>query len=235
MRYLYTTLLYLSVPFVLLRLLWRAKKNPGYAKRWSERFGYLPKNINKNGIWIHAVSVGESIAAVPIIKALLNSHPQFPLLVTTTTPTGSDRVRAALGDQVALSYAPYDLPTVLNRFFNTYQPRLLILMETELWPNILNICGLRKIPVILANARLSARSADQYNRVASVTREMLQHISLLAIQTQVEADRFIGLGLDPTRTRIEVTGSIKFDMELPADLMERATILRAEWGKDRPV
>ena len=235
MRYLYTTLFYCSLPFILLRLLWRARNNPGYAKRWPERFGYLPKTIARGGIWIHAVSVGESLAAVPIIKGLQKSHPQLPILVTTTTPTGADRVRAALGDQVALSYVPYDLPTALTRFFDTYQPRLLVLMETELWPNLLNTCGTRNIPVVLANARLSTRSAQRYQRIASITHAMLKNITLLAVQTQAEAERFVALGLNPTRTRIEVTGSIKFDMELPADLMDRAAELRAQWGKDRPV
>lgn len=233
MRYLYTILLYCSLPLILLRLLWRARKNPAYAKGWAQRFGYLPKSIAKGGIWIHAVSVGESLAAVPLIKALQKSHANVPILVTTTTPTGADRVRAAFGDQVALSYVPYDAPIFLNRFINACQPKLLILMETELWPNMLDICGTRKIAVFVANARLSIRSAAAYQRVARLTRAMLNKITLMAVQTQIEAERFIALGLAPDR--IKVTGSIKFDLELPVDLMERAAALRGKWGVDRPV
>lgn len=233
MRYIYTVLFYCSLPFILLRLLWRARNNPAYAACWAERFGFLPKSIAPGGIWIHAVSVGESLAAVPIIKALQKSHPHIPVLVTTTTPTGADRVRAAFGDQVALSYIPYDLPVALNRFLDTCQPRLLILMETELWPNLLHICGSRKIPVFLANGRLSTHSAQRYQRIASITREMLQNITLLAVQTQTEAERFIALGLNPTR--VEITGSIKFDLELPNDLSDRAALLRAQWGENRPI
>lgn len=233
MRYLYTILFYLSLPVILLRLLWRARNNSAYAKGWSQRFGYLPKTIPKDCIWIHAVSVGESLAAVPIIKALQQSHPKIPILVTTMTPTGADRVRAAFDHQVILSYAPYDLPSALNRFLTACQPRLLILMETELWPNLLHGCNLRKIPVFVANARLSIRSAAGYQRISSMTRAMLSAVTLLAVQTQVEAERFIALGLDPARAK--VTGSIKFDLEFPADLLERATLLRAQWGSNRPV
>lgn len=232
-RYLYTLLFYLALPLVLLRLLWRARKNPAYAQRWQERFGYLSGRGKKNCIWLHAVSVGESLAAVPIIKALRKKYPNIPIVVTGTTPTGADRIQAALKNDVTQFYLPYDLPDALNRFFDAVQPRLGIIMETELWPNLLNICGKRNIPIFLANARLSERSAKGYGRIAKLTEEMLQHITSMAVQTPVEADRFIALGLPSDR--IHVTGSIKFDLEIPADLTARAQTLRSTWGKDRLV
>ncbi len=232
MRYLYTILFYFSLPILLLRLLWRAKKNPAYAKNWPQRFGYLNTQV-RGCIWLHAVSVGESLAAVPLLKSLQKTYADIPILITTTTPTGADRIRAVFGNEIALSYFPYDLPGALKRFLDTCQPRLLILMETELWPNLLHYCGKRKVPVLLANARLSARSAQRYQRIASITRDMLQNITMAAVQTETEAARFVTLGLAPDR--IEVTGSIKFDLEVPKDLNERGALLRAQWGTARPI
>lgn len=232
MRHIYTVLFYLSLPVILLRLLWRARKNPAYAKRWPERFGVIPHIPKKNGIWLHAVSVGESLAAIPLIKALQQKYPDLPIIITNTTPTGAERIQATFKkDEVAQFYLPYDIPMALQLFLNKIQPRLAILMETELWPNLLYLCGQRGIPVMLANARLSARSARGYQRIASLTRGMLQNISLLAVQTQTEADRFIALGLKPDR--VQVTGSIKFDLEIPSDLTQRAAELRAQWGQKR--
>jgi len=231
MRYLYTFFFYLSLPFILLRLLWRARKNPAYAARWSERFGYLPNSAPKQGIWLHAVSVGETIAAIPLVHALREQYPTLPIVVTTTTPTGADRVNASLKNLVTHYYLPYDLPGALNRFFNTLQPQLGIIMETELWPNLFQVCHTHKIPLFIANARLSARSAKGYQRIARLTRDMMHNVSQMAVQTATEAQRFIQLGLDPAR--ITVTGSIKFDLTIPADLLEQASQLRAQWGKER--
>lgn len=231
LRYLYTLIFYLILPFILLRLLWRAKKNPAYAQRLSERFGFLPSAVTQGGIWIHAVSVGESLAAVPLIKKLRSKYPELAIIVTTTTPTGGDRIQAALKGEVTHFYIPYDLPDALHRFLNAVQPQLAIIMETELWPNLFHLCNQRNIPLFIANARLSAKSANGYKRIAPITRELLQNITVLAVQTQIEADRFISLGLDPSR--IQITGSIKFDLEIPADLITRAAHLREQWGKDR--
>lgn len=231
MRRLYTLLLYCALPFILLRLCWRARKNPAYLQRWRERLGYLTKPINKHGLWIHAVSVGETLAAVPLIKALRLRYPELAITVTTTTPTGADRVQAALAEHVTHVYMPYDLPAVLQRFLDTIQPRCLMIMETELWPNLFQICAARHLPIMIANARLSAKSAAGYQRIAFLTRPMLKHITVLAAQTAADAERFIALGLDPTH--VHITGSVKFDLEIPAELEQQAKLLRQQWGLDR--
>src|SRR3990167_3393229 len=148
MRYLYTFLLYLSLPFIFLRLLWRSRKLPDYRKRWNERLGCYPVKLDKC-IWIHAVSVGETIAAIPLIKALQKKHANEPFVVTTMTPTGAARVKAALGDSVTQLYLPYDLPGAVKRFLKTIHPVVGVIMETELWPNLINICHHQHIPLSL--------------------------------------------------------------------------------------
>lgn len=233
MRYFYSTLLYLCLPLVFIRLFWRARKNPAYAKRIPERFGFYKQKIIPNSIWIHAVSVGEVVAAVPMIKELQKTYPQISILVTNTTPTGADRVRTLLGDTVTQIYLPYDFPDAVSRFFKKAQPRLGIIMETELWPNLLHLAGQNKVPTILANARLSERSAQGYLRFAKLTHEMVQPFSLVIAQTQSDADRFVQLGVDAEKIRI--TGSIKFDLEIPADLFAKAKTLKQMLGNDRPV
>ncbi|MEK8016093.1 MAG: lipid IV(A) 3-deoxy-D-manno-octulosonic acid transferase [Candidatus Parabeggiatoa sp.] len=233
MRLLYTFLFYLFVPFILLRLLWRGMRARGYWQRWGERFGFFPALPVSQCLWIHAVSMGEVQAAVPLIQALLIRFPEQAVLVTTMTPTGSQRVREVLGDKVWHVYLPYDLPGAVARFLNRTQPRLLILMETELWPNVLLACQARAIPVILANARLSVGSAAGYQRIAGLTRTMLAGVTTVAVQTSVDAARFIELGVPATK--VQVTGSIKFDTRLPADVFEKALVLRRQWGTDRLV
>lgn len=233
MRFLYTFLFYLLIPIVLLRLLWRGVKAPAYWQRWPERFGFCPKLSISQTVWIHAVSMGEVQAAVPLITALQNRFANSPILVTTMTPTGSQRVCEVFGNSVWHVYLPYDLPRAMARFLERVQPRLLILMETELWPNLLYACQQRTIPVILANARLSTRSATGYQRIAPLAREMLTSITVIATQTKVDAKHFIDLGV-PSQ-KIHVTGSIKFDTRLPADFSAKADVLRSQWGKNRAV
>lgn len=233
MRRLYTILFYCALPFILLRLLWRARKNPAYARRWSERFGCLSKPIAQHGIWIHAVSVGETIAAIPLIKALQQRYPDLPILVTTTTPTGADRVQAVFAQQVSHAYLPYDLPGALQRFVEQVKPQCLIIMETELWPNLLHICAKNGVNTLLANARLSEQSAAGYQKIGLLTRAMLKQLTVLAAQSPNDATRFLALGMNPER--LSVTGSIKFDLEIPTDLTQRALELRTIWGKQRPV
>jgi 3-deoxy-D-manno-octulosonic-acid transferase len=233
MRRTYTFFLYFALPFIFLRLLWRARRNPAYAKRWQERLGCIPQTLSQNSIWIHAVSVGETLAAIPLVKALQKKFPQSPILITTMTPTGSDRVRATFGDSVEHCYLPYDLPLTLKCFLNKVKPKLLIIIETELWPNLLRQCRLHQIPIILANARLSEKSANGYQRIAPIARQMLQDINLLAVQTTAEADRFIALGAKPEQ--INVTGSIRFDLEIPEQLHAQAQTLRDQWGRNRNI
>jgi len=233
LRLIYTFLFYLLIPIILLRLLWRGVRAPAYWQRWSERFGFFPKLPNQPCIWVHAVSMGEVQAAVPLIQALQVRFSKQSILVTTMTPTGSRRVREVFGDSVWHVYLPYDLPGSLARFLARTQPRLLILMETELWPNLLYACQQRTIPVILANARLSAGSAAGYQRIRGLVGKMLTGVSVVAAQTKVDAARFIDLGIP--LTKIQVTGSIKFDSRLPANFSEQAVALRSQWGVNRAV
>ncbi|WP_111642981.1 lipid IV(A) 3-deoxy-D-manno-octulosonic acid transferase [Marinimicrobium alkaliphilum] len=228
MRLVYTLLLYLSLPLILLHLLWRTIKAPGYARRLGERFGRVaPEATEKAVVWVHTVSVGEFLAAQPVIRALLQ-NPDLHLLITTSTPTGSERVLAALGDQVSHTYAPYDTPDSVARFLNRTQPRLLLIMETELWPNTLAACAAREIPVVLMNARLSERSARGYRRVAGLTRGIINSLSLIAAQHESDAARFKALGAP--EDKVAVTGSIKFDLALEQSLVARAAELKAVWS-----
>ncbi len=174
MRLIYTGLLYLLLPLALLRLYWRGRRDPGHRQRWRERLGWIASLPEPGCLWIHAVSVGEVRAALPLIRALLDRYPEQPLLVTTTTLTGSRQVQEALGDRVLHVYAPYDLPGAVQRFLRKARPRLVIIMETELWPNLLRQCAVARIPVLIANARLSERSARGYARIRGLTRSMLR-------------------------------------------------------------
>lgn len=232
-RTLYTLLLHLALPVILLRLAWRAWRAPAYARRIGERFALGLPALRPGGIWVHAVSVGESIAAAPLIRALQARHPELPLTVTCMTPTGSERIRALFGDRVQHCYLPYDLPWAASRFLDRLQPRLAVIMETELWPNHVHQCARRGIPVVLANGRLSARSARGYGRFARLTGPMLAEMRWLAVQSEAEAERFRALGANGEA--VTVTGSIKFDLAVDPQLPERAAALRGQWGAQRPV
>lgn len=231
-RTLYTLLFHLGLPLVALRLAWRAWKAPAYAKRIGERFAFGMPPLKPGGIWLHAVSVGESIAAAPLVRELLKRYPDLPVTVTCMTPTGSERIQAMFGGpeyagRVQHCYLPYDLPWAAARFLNTIKPRLAVIMETELWPNHIHQCAKRGIPVALANGRLSERSARGYARFGKLTGPMLAEMSLLAIQTEAEAERFRALGALPEC--VEVTGSIKFDLTVDPQLLVRAAELREQW------
>lgn len=233
---LYTALFYLGLPLVAIRLWLRSRKAPAYAKRIGERFSLGLPSMHRGGIWVHAVSVGESIAAAPMIRALLARYPQLPMTVTCMTPTGSERIQALFADESRIQhcYLPYDLPCAAARFLDRVQPKLAVIMETELWPNHIDQCARRGIPVALANARLSERSAKGYGRFAGLTAPMLAQMSLFAVQTEAEAERFRQLGARPET--VEVTGSIKFDLSIDPQLLQRATELRQQWqAMERPV
>ena len=233
MRYLYTLLLFLLVPLYPLRLYWRGRKAPAYRERWLERFGLFESPLKQDGIWIHAVSVGEVQAIAQLVGRLLDQYPARPLLITTTTPTGAERVQALFGAEVEHRYAPIDLPWVVRRFLEAYRPRLLILVETEIWPNLIYHAKQEGVPTLLANARLSVRSARGYHRLARLTREALRNLTMIAPHAEADAERFHTLGARPEQ--LEVTGSIKFDIRLPGSLLERADVMRREWGGQRPV
>lgn len=235
-RTLYTLLFHLGLPLVAIRLWLRARKAPAYAKRIGERFALNLPAMQPGGIWVHAVSVGESIAAAPMIRALLQRYPQLPITVTCMTPTGSERIQALFADEPRIQhcYLPYDLPWAAARFLDRVQPTLAVIMETELWPNHIHQCAKRGIPVALANARLSARSAKGYARFAKLTRPMLEEMSLIAAQTETEAERFRQLGARPEC--VQVTGSIKFDLTIDPQLLVKARALREQWqALERPV
>lgn len=232
-RTLYSWTMRLLTPLLLLRLLIRSRRSPAYRQRWGQRLGFYRKPAIKNPIWFHTVSVGEAEAAFPLIQAVQKHYQGNPFLVTTTTPTGSARVRVFLGDSVQHVYVPFDTPGAVRRFYRHFQPALAVIMETEIWPNLLHQASLDQVPVVLVNARLSAKSARGYARVASLTREALGKISMLCAQGQATANRFIDLGMDPER--IEVSGNIKFDMDIPDELMQQAQSIRKDWFHQRPV
>jgi 3-deoxy-D-manno-octulosonic-acid transferase len=237
MRYLYSALFYMLLPFLLVRMLLRSRRAPAYRQRLAERFGFLDEDPAPAGtpvVWVHAVSLGETLAAAPLIEALLERWPDHRLVVTTTTPTGSERVRALFGDRVFHVYAPWDLPGAMHRFLGRVRPRLLLIMETELWPNMLHYSAALGCSTLLANARLSARSARGYARFAGLTRTMLRQLDTVGCQSGADGERFLALGLPPGA--LHVTGSIKFDLELDAPLRAAAADLRRELDADsRPV
>ncbi len=229
LRMIYSLLFYLAIPVVLLRLLWRSRRTPQYRQRWHERFAWfvIPAN-QQNGIWIHAVSLGEFVAAIPMVKALIQQYPDLPITITSMTITGSNRVQKEFGDKVFHVYVPYDLPTVVQRFLRKVKPKIVIILETELWPNILYYCGKQNIPVIIVNARLSQRSMQGYRRIAKTTKAMLQNVSVLAAHAKTDAQRFIDLGL--SSDRVYITGSIKFEITNPPSVFEQADVLRRSFG-----
>ncbi|MCP4595086.1 lipid IV(A) 3-deoxy-D-manno-octulosonic acid transferase [Neptuniibacter sp.] len=234
-RTLYTVLFYLAVPILLYRLWWRGRKAPAYRQRWKERLGFFTgkHSSEKQSLWIHAVSVGETLAIVPLVKLIQARHPDLPIVMTTMTPTGAERVEATFGDSVTHYYCPYDLPCALGRFLEKVKPVGCVIVETELWPNLIAACKQRNVPTLVANARLSARSAKGYARFGKLAAAMLQQIDLIAAQNEVDGQRFLDLGL-PEQS-MQVTGSIKFDVTAPEGSERLAYALRELWGMERPV
>ncbi len=232
MRALYILVTYLLTPLVLASLLWRGFRNRGYWQGLGERFGrYRP--IEGDGcIWVHAVSVGEAQAAVPLVRALMTRYPNRRMLISTVTPTGRARVQAVFGDQVHLVYAPYDLPGAVRRFFQYHRPALAIIMETELWPNLFHECGRSGVPLVLASARISPRSVSRYRHFLPLFRDALAHGIVIAAQSERDAERFLSLGASKARTH--TVGNIKFDLE-PRGSGAGARELLLGAGESRPV
>lgn len=229
----YSLLLWLLLPVMIVRLLWRGLRSPGYLERWTERIGYWPQPPRPADVWIHAVSVGEVQAVQPLIRNLLARSPPAEVLVTTTTPTGARRLRELFPSRVQHAFTPYDLGWIMSRFLRRVQPRLVLVVETEIWPTMLKTCQRRAIPVILANARLSERSARGYARLGRFTASTFRRFAAIAAQSQPDAERFVRLGADAHH--VSITGSIKFDLQVPASLRDRAEVLRRAWGVNRPV
>ena len=227
MRWLYTVLFYLFIPAIIVRLLWRSLKAPDYRKRWIERFGFSGATTLENSLWVHAVSVGETIAAVPLIRELHEQYPDNPIVVTGMTPTGAERVQALLGDIVIHQYAPYDLPGAIKRFIKRFDPQLLVIMETELWPNMLHAVHKSGIPIVLANARLSEKSLKGYQRFMALSAPALGCINTVAAQAGADAQRFLSLGLSVGS--VVTTGNIKFDIELSDEVRQKTVAIRRRW------
>lgn len=222
MRALYSLAWLLALPFAFLYLLWRARQQPEYRQHWAERLGWAPRLADQPVIWIHAVSVGETRAALPIVRALAERQPKHAILLTHATPTGRATGRELFGNTVHQAYLPYDFPPLVWLFLRRTRPRLGLIMETEIWPNLFHACHRRGIPILLANARLSARSARGYRRFAGLTRRALGNLAAIAAQTEADAERLRGLGA----TQVLVTGNVKFDANPPADTLVRAAELK---------
>lgn len=233
MRIVYSLLLYALAPLVLLRLLWKSRQLPAYRQRLGERFGFVPAPGHGVAVWLHAVSVGESLAAQPLIEALLRQHGDGRVWVTTTTPTGSARVVAAFGNRVQHSYAPYDLPGAVARFLGRVQPKQVVIMETELWPNLFQACARRGLKLTIANARLSPRSFAGYGRVRGFVGRTLACCSAIAAQSEDDAGRFRALGAP--QARVHAIGNLKFEVAVPGAQCQQGQALRARFGAGRPV
>ena len=232
MRLAYNLLSYLLLlPYALYFLL-RGTGNRRYWHKLGERFGLGYVRL-EGSIWVHAVSVGEVVAATPLIRALRSAYPDRPLLVTTVTPTGAAQVAATFGNDVDHAYIPFENPDAINRFFANKKPLIAMIMETEIWPNLYHGCGVRQIPLVLISARISPKSVKNYRRLLPLFRDTLSHGIIIAAQTESDAERFLSLGASPERTR--VTGNIKFDIDLPDSINADGQALKAALFPDRPV
>ena len=227
-RFLYSTILYLLSPLLIVYLAFRAIKSPDYRGRWGERFGLT--RLKSTDVLVHSVSMGETLAAIPLIRLIMQSHPELSITVTTTSPTGSAEVRKAFGDSVQHCYLPFDLPWCVRRFLRQVSPKWCVIMETELWPNLVAVAAKRGVRLMLANARLSAKSAAQYAKRPKLSRPMLQRLDIIAVQTRVEAQRFIELGV--SQDRVTVCGSLKFDLSITPERLANAKLLRQTWGRE---
>jgi len=204
----YRLLLWLAFPWALAHLWWRGRRQPGYREHIAERFGWYRTRPARPVIWLHAVSVGETRAAEPLVRALAARYPGHELLLTQMTPTGRETAQQLFGDSATIVYLPYDYPSAVRRFLRRFQPRLGVLMETEIWFNLVEICAQRGVPLLLANARMSEKSARGYRRVAPLARAALGRLAAIGAQTHEDAERLEGLGA----RNVEITGNLKFDV-----------------------
>jgi 3-deoxy-D-manno-octulosonic-acid transferase len=228
-RFFYTVLLFIALPFTPIKLLWRAKKQPEYLQHWAERYGfYAPIAGNKNTliIWLHCVSVGETMATVPLVQSLLQRYPNHQVLITHTTPTGRATSVQVFGDKILRAYLPYDVPFAVNRFLKHFKPTVGLLMETELWFNLIAAAKVRKMPILLVNARLSEKSARGYGKLGLLAQQGLNHLSAIAAQTEADATRLNALRNNSEATPISVMGNIKFDVTPPKDAIAIGMKLR---------
>jgi 3-deoxy-D-manno-octulosonic-acid transferase len=231
MRIVYSAIFYLIIPLVLARLYWRGFKTPHHRLRWNERFALYSEQYPQNVIWFHAVSVGEVEALFPLVKQVQTQHPTIPILITTMTPTGSARVKAVLGESVSHVYVPYDLPDAVYRFMTCFKPRLAVMIETELWPNLFAHCGKNAIPLYIVNARIAAKSVANYQKMSTLIHPALAQVDLIATQTEDDAERFIAIGA--IKDRVKNMGNIKFDVEIAQETIEQGLRLKTELFNSR--
>lgn len=231
MRFLYTFLLWLLLPLVFVRLALRSRRQPEYLQHLGERFGLYPQSSNKPVIWLHAVSVGETRATVSLVTKLRTAYPDHQILLTHTTPTGRATSEQLYGDEVLRVYLPYDYPFAVRRFLRHFQPKIGILMETEIWFNLIHEGHAAGVPMLLLNARLSDKSAKGYARFASLTRSALCSLAAVAAQTPDDASRLTALGA----RNVTVMGNLKFDIAPPPAMLALGRDLRAQFGTQRPV
>ena len=230
MRTLYSFLFFLLVPVILLRLVWRGNKAPAYRYRWAERFAIYNKTFVKDVIWFHAVSVGEAEALFPLVKQIQHQFPDVKLLITTTTPTGSDRIKTVM-PSVEHVYLPYDIPFVVNRFMECFRPKLAVIMETEIWPNLFASCGKNEIPLYVINARLSEKSANGYKKFPGLIASALANVKLIAAQTDSDTGRFVAIGA--AVEKVKTMGNIKYDLEITDELILRGLNFKADYFAGR--
>ena len=231
MRILYSAVFYLIIPFVLLRLYWRGFKTPHHRLRWNERFALYSEQYPQGVIWFHAVSVGEVEALFPLVTQMKTLHSDSPILITTMTPTGSARVKAVLGDTVTHVYVPYDLPDAINRFMTHFKPKLAVMIETEIWPNLFAHCGKNNIPLYIVNARIAAKSVSNYQKLSALIHPALAHVLLIATQTQADAERFIAIG--GIKDKVKNLGNIKFDVEIAPETIAQGLRLKTDLFNER--
>ena len=233
MRVLYTAILVCLLPFVLLRLAVRGFRDNRYWQRCRERFGYVQYQGSRPVIWLHAVSVGEVRVASILMHRLMECYPDYQWYITTVTPTGAEMVQQVFGDNLSHSYFPYDLPWLVNRFLDRLRPSLVLIIETEIWPNLFQACHRRNIPLCMLNARMSESSYNQYRIPAHLTQQTLHYLTLVTAKSDLDRERFIKLGVD--KAKVVCPGNLKFDININESIIEDAEKLHRQWGVGRKV
>lgn len=233
MRLLYTALFYLILPLLFVRLWWKSRKQSLYRTRWSERLGKIPDLQTKDPIWVHAVSLGEVIAAKPLVRALEEQYPDKKIIITTMTATGSREAKKMISEQVCHFFVPYDVPLAINRFMEHIHPSCLIIMETELWPNLIHCVRLKNIPILLANARLSDKSFKSYRRFKFLSSLLFKPLTHVMAQSEQDASRFNQLGIE--QKNITSAGNLKFDLSVPEQQVIEGKAFKEKFFPNRPV
>lgn len=232
-RCFYTSLFYLLIPIIFVRLLWRGFKAPAYWQRWNERLGFYTSTSVPGVIWFHAVSVGEAESVFQLVRLVQQAYTKDRVLITTTTPTGSARVKAVMADSVEHVYLPYDIPGPLTRFMRHFQPKIAVIMETEIWPNLFFQCGKQNISLLIINARLSEKSERGYSKLPTLISSVLANVKTIATQTKIDQERFVNIGA--IEDRVTTVGNMKFDLDIPSAVIRQGQQLKAKLFSGRQV